>query len=215
MSKKYISTKETIQRLGVCAKTLRRWADEGKIDYIVTPGKWRKYNIENYIFNQDINNDKSNDIDTEINDIIQIDTKSDTKIGNDITRNICYCRVSSNGQKEDLERQVEFLKAKFPTYSIITDIGSGINFKRKGLQKNIQLAIEGKIDELVVTYKDRLCRIGYELIEFILHTYSNAKITIFNKTLKPKTQEITEDLIEIITIYSSRLYGNRAHKAKK
>ena len=81
---------------------------------------------------------------------------------------ICYCRVSSYDQKEDLSRQIKFLKKKYPKHQVITDIGSGINFKRKGLLKLLNLAIENKLDEVVITYKDRLCRIGYDLIEHIL-----------------------------------------------
>jgi putative resolvase len=101
---------------------------------------------------------------------------------------------------------------KYPNHEIIKDIGSGINFKRKGLLKIIDLAIENKLDELVVTYKDRLCRIGYDLLEHILTTYSNTKIIIENKEVKSSEQQITEDLIEIITVYSSKLYGHRSYK---
>ena len=69
-----------------------------------------------------------------------------------------------------------------------------------------------KLEDVVITYKDRLCRIGYDLIEHIIKTYSNAKIIIENIESKSSAQEITEDLIEIITVYSSRLYGSRSYK---
>jgi putative resolvase len=128
--------------------------------------------------------------------------------------NVCYCRVSSYDQKLDLERQVVVLSNKYPTYTIIKDIGSGINFKRKGFIQLIDLAIQGKLGILVINYKDRLCRIGYDLVEYILKKYSNTKIIIENTIEKSNTEEITSDLIEIITVYSSKLYGSRSHKNK-
>jgi putative resolvase len=151
----------------------------------IITGGWRKYDLDSYL---NINIVKPNKI------------------------KICYCRVSSYDQKYDLERQVSHLAKKYPTHEIIKDIGSGINFKRKGLLKILDLYIEGKLDELVITYKDRLCRIGYELIEHVLIKYSNTNIIIENKEEKQSSQQVTEDLIEIITVYSSKLYGSRSHK---
>ena len=125
---------------------------------------------------------------------------------------VCYCRVSTHEQKNDLIIQVNYLTKKYPDYEIITDIGSGINFKRKGFLKLLDYAIENKLEEVIVAYKDRLCRIGYNLVEHIIKKYSNAKIIIENMEDKTYAQEITEDLIEIITVYSSRLYGTRSYK---
>lgn len=101
---------------------------------------------------------------------------------------------------------------RYPDHEIIKDIGSGINFKRKGLQKIIELAINGELEEIVITYKDRLCRIGYDLLEFIFEKYSKTKIIIVNDEFKLPHQEITEDLIEIITVYSSKIHGTRSYK---
>jgi predicted site-specific integrase-resolvase len=81
---------------------------------------------------------------------------------------ICYCRVSSRKQKEDLQRQVEYMKEKYPEHRIITDVGSGINYERNGLNEIIDIAIRGELEELVITYKDRLTRFGYEMIERII-----------------------------------------------
>ena len=181
---KYYSSKETCKRLDICRKTLQNWANDGKIKYIRTEGDWRKYDLDGYL-------DENNLL---------------PKI------KVCYCRVSSYDQKEDLVRQVSYLTDKYPEHEIIKDIGSGINFKRKGLLKLIDLAMLNKLEDVVITYKDRLCRIGYDLIEHIIKTYSNAKIIIENIESKSSAQEITEDLIEIITVYSSRLYGSRSYK---
>ena len=127
--------------------------------------------------------------------------------------NICYCRVSSNKQKEDLNRQIIFMKEKYPTYEILSDIGSGLNFKRTGLLKIIDYAVKGKINELVVTYKDRLARIGYELIENIIKIYSKGKITIINKG-KDETpiEEVTKDIITIMNVYTAKINGLRKYK---
>ena len=91
--------------------------------------------------------------------------------------------MSSVGQKDDLERQVELLKSKYSDYNIITDIGSGINLNRRGLLKLINLSIEGKINKIVVVHKDRLCRFRYELI---VDKYSNGEIIILENNNKKK-----------------------------
>jgi len=181
---KYVNSKTARDTLGVCNKTLRIWAQKGKIDHIITEGGWRKYNVDKYLNRNNLKDKKK----------------------------ICYARVSSNDQKQDLINQVSYLIKKYPEYEIIKDIGSGINFKRKGLRQIIDLAIKNELAEVVVTYKDRLCRIGYDMIEFLLTKYSNAKIVIDNNDFKLPQQEITEDLIEIVTVYSSKLYGSRSHK---
>ena len=183
----YVSVEEAHKALGVCKRTLKNYAKLGKIDFITTDSGWRKYNIRKYLTEHNKNTKKK----------------------------VCYCRVSSSDRKDDLKRQVKSLINKYPTHEIITDIGSGINFKRKGLQKIIEMAINNELDELVVTYKDRLCRIGYDLLEFIFKKYSRTNIIIENGDKKNINEEITNDLIEIITVYSSKIYGARSHKNKK
>ena len=101
-------------------------------------------------------------------------------IKNMTKRKICYCRVSSRKQIEDLNRQIELMKITYPTYEIIKDIGSGLNYNRPGLLKIINYAMEGEIEEVIVAYKDRLTRFGYELIEYIIKEKSGGKITIIN-----------------------------------
>ncbi len=89
--------------------------------------------------------------------------------------NICYARISSIGQKEDLERQKELLKEKYPKYKLIEDIGSGINLTKRWVLKIIDLAIDGKIKTLVVVHKDRLARFGYELLEYLIKNIQTKK----------------------------------------
>ena len=187
MNKEFVSMKDAKRILGLSISTLQNYEKENKIETIRTNGIWRKFNVKKYLLDNNINVEK-------------------------IKINIIYCRVSSYDRKEDLKRQVNFLKNKYPDYEVITDIGSGINFKRNGLKKIIKLAIANELNEVVVTYKDRLCCIGYDLIEFLLKNYSDVKIIIENSTEKNINEEITEDLIEIMTVYRSKLHDRRSNK---
>jgi len=188
MDLEFVNMKDAEKILGLSKSTLRTYEKEGKIETIRSDTGWRKFNVKKYLLDNNI------------------------EIKEEVKKNIIYCRVSSYDRKEDLTRQVEFLQNKYPLHEVITDIGSGINFKRKGLKKIIKMAIANELNEVVITYKDRLCRIGYELIEFLLKDYSNAKIIIENTEEKKINEEITQDLIEIITVYSSKLHGRRSNK---
>jgi putative resolvase len=98
------------------------------------------------------------------------------------------------------------MKSKYPKHELIEDIGSGINLNRRGLKKIINLAIEGKVGEVVVAYKDRLCRFGYELIEDLIHRYSNGKIIIENKE-----EELAKDVLQIMNIFVAKMNGMRKY----
>ena len=131
---------------------------------------------------------------------------------------IGYCRVSSNNQKDDLERQIEnmklYLTSQGKPFEIISDIGSGINYKKKGLKELIKLITQNKVEKVVVLYKDRLLRFGFELVEYIASLY-NCEIEIMDNTEKSEQQELVEDLVKIITVFSCKLQGKRAGKARK
>jgi len=133
-------------------------------------------------------------------------------------KTIGYCRVSSNKQKDDLERQVENVKtymyAKGYQFEIITDIGSGINYNKKGLCMLLDMVTDAQVERIVVLYKDRLIRFGYELVENICRKFGT-EIEIIDSTEKTEQQELVEDLVQIITVFSCRLQGKRANKAKK
>ena len=104
------------------------------------------------------------------------------------------------------------MKNKYPSYDIITDIGSGINFNRNGLNKIIKYALDGEINEVVVAYKDRLARFGFELIDTIIKESSNGKITIINSYDNSPQEELTKDLVSIINVFSAKLNGMRKYK---
>lgn len=188
MDKVFVNVKEAKAMLNVCTRTLQNYDKEGKIEVKRTAGGRRMYNLQKFIKDNNLEDKES----------IKINKKK-----------VIYCRVSSYERKEDLERQVKFLVNIYPEYEVITDIASGINFKRKGLQKIINYAINNILEEVVVTYKDRLCRIGYDLLDHIFSTYSNTKVIIINNVETNREEEITKDLIEIVTVYSSKIHGIR------
>ena len=133
-------------------------------------------------------------------------------------KTIGYCRVSSHKQKDDLERQIDNVKtymyAKGYSFEIISDIGSGINYNKKGLNQLVDMVTNSEVDKIVVLYKDRLIRFGFELIENICNKYGTT-IEIIDNTEKTEEQELVEDMIQIVTVFSARLQGKRANKAKK
>ena len=191
---KYYSINKFSKILGVSAQTLRNWDNNGKLHPHHTSGNgYRYYSHE------------------QLNQVMNIKPNLDrTTIG--------YCRVSSNKQKDDLERQIEsmelYLTAQGKPFEIISDIGPGINYKKKGLKELIKRITQNKVEKVVVLYKDRLLRFGFELVEYIASLY-NCDIEIIDNTEKPEQQELVEDLVQIITVFSCKLQGKRANKARK
>ena len=126
--------------------------------------------------------------------------------------------MSSNKQKDDLVRQVENVKtymiAKGYSFDVITDIGSGINYNKKGLNQLIDMITNSEVEKIVILYKDRLLRFGFEIIKNLCNKYGTT-IEIIDNTEKTEEQELVDDLIQIITVFSCRLQGKRANKAKK
>ena len=179
--------------LGVSIQTLRNWDKEGKLKpTYVTENGYRYYS-------EDLLNKFRN-----IKNVNKIKKK-----------NILYARVSTKNQKDDLDRQVDNLKqyaySKGYSFEIITDIGSGINYKKEGLLKMINLVECGEVDRIIVLYKDRLIRFGYDLIEYICKL-NDTKIEIVDNSTISKEQELTEDLIQIITVFANKLYGAKSKK---
>jgi predicted site-specific integrase-resolvase len=188
---KYVGRKKVLETLNIHYNTLYNITKRNEIEYI-TVGNKNYYNLTEYILRNKIENKK------------KIEVKK---------RKICYCRVSSNKQKEDLVRQVEYMKKRYPTYEIIKDIGSGLNYKRKGLLEIIEAGIRGEIEEVVITYKDRLTRFGYEIIEYIIEKYSNGKIKVETKEEEQTPQkEIVKDIMSIMNVYVAKINGLRKYK---
>ena len=197
----YVGGKEASKILGVHQRTLYQWDKKGWIETIRTPGNKRLYNVKKYINLKKCEIKECEDLE-ELNNI-------EEKL------NICYVRVSTHQQKDDMERQKDMLKKEYNDYIYITDIGSGINFNRKGLRKIIDLGINGKINKLVVAYKDRLTRFGYELIEDIIKKYSNGEIIILNKKgeIEPE-KELALDVLQIMNVFTAKMNGLRKYSKK-
>jgi len=127
---------------------------------------------------------------------------------------ICYARVSTVKQKQDLDRQAEVLKKHYPDAEVVRDIGSGLNFKRKGLRSLLERILQGEKLTIVVTYRDRLARFGFDVIEYIASKHGG-KIVVLNSIETSPESELVADLTAIITVFSSRLHGLRSYKNKK
>lgn len=191
---KYYSINKFSKILGVSAQTLRNWDKNGKLHpHHTSDNGYRYYSHE------------------QLNQVMNIKPNLDRIV-------IGYCRVSSNKQKDDLERQIEnmklYLTAQGKPFEIISDIGSGINYKKKGLKELIKRISQNKVEKVVVLYKDRLLRFGFELVEYISSLY-NCEIEVIDNTEKTEQQELVEDLVQIITVFSCKLQGKRANKARK
>ena len=198
----YVSGKQAQEILGVHQQTLYNWDKKKLMETIRTPGGKRLYNVKKYL--DESKKNESNII--HLNSSLMIDKKTEKY-------NYIYARVSSHNQKPDLERQIEILKMKYPNYKLISDIGSGINLNRRGLRLIIDQAIMGKINEIVIVYKDRLCRFGYELIEDLIKKYSNGKIIILeNKINKDVKEELVDDVLQIMNIFVAKINGLRKYK---
>ena len=192
---KYYSIGQFAKLIGKTEQTLRNWDKSGVLKPShVAPSGFRYYSQE------------------QLNHFLGIkNIKQERKI-------IGYCRVSSNKQKDDLERQVQYVKeymiAKGYQFEIITDVGSGINYNKQGLNKLINMITNNEVEKIVILSKDRLVRFGYELIENLCLKYGTT-IEIIDNTEKTEEQELVEDLVQIITVFSCKLQGKRANKAKK
>ena len=198
--KEYLGGKQASEVLGVHQRTLYLWENKNKIETIRTPGGKRLYNVKKFL-NENQNFIKNNGLTNNIN--------------ND-KKNICYIRVSSLNQVDDLEHQRLLMTKLYPKYEIIEDIGSGLNLNKRGITKIIKLGIEGKINEVVVAYKDRLTRFGFELLENLISEYSGGRIIILNKQkeLKPE-EELVQDVMALMNVYVAKMNGLRRFEMKK
>ena len=190
---RYFTINKFSKIVGVTPQTLRNWDKSGKLQpHHTSESGYRYYSEE------------------QLNQVLKIKPKERIVIG--------YCRVSSPKQKDDLERQIEnvkiYLLAQGKPFEIISDIGSGINCRRKGLLELLERISKNEVDKVVVLYKDRLSRFEFELIEYIASLYK-CEIEIIDNTQKTEQEELVEDLVQIITVFSCKLQGRRANKARK
>jgi excisionase family DNA binding protein len=192
---KLLSIEQAAELLGVSTGTLRRWEREGKlIPDERTAGNQRRYLLSS----------------------IKPQMKHGTVVNR---RTIAYARVSSHDQKADLERQKQVLElycsAQGWTFEVISDLGSGMNYYKKGLKQLLQAILDDHVGRLVLTHKDRLLRFGAELV-FAICEAKEVEVVIINKGEDASfEEELAKDVLEIITVFSARLYGSRSRKNQK
>ena len=179
--------------IGVTSGTLRNWERDKKLIPLRTNGNQRRYTQEQY------------------NQIMQIKQNERLNVG--------YCRVSAKHQQNDLVRQKEamelYLAKQGVEYEILEDIGSGINYRKNGLKRVLELVSQNRVATLYILHKDRLVRFGFELIEEICKLH-NTKIQIINQSEdKTDEQEMIEDIMNIIHVFSCQMNGKRSHINKK
>ncbi|BDB99967.1 IS607 family transposase [Saccharolobus caldissimus] len=178
--------KEVCQRLGISYATLREYVKKGYIKpVILETGKWR--------FKEE-----------DVEKLMGIVRKRKV---------ILYARISSNTQKDDLINQVKYLQEQVKDHDqVITDVGSGLNMKRKGFLKLLRMILNNEVSKVVIAYPDRLVRFGFEIIEEVCKAH-NCEIVVLNNEDKTPEQELIEDLISILVSFSGKLYG--IEKVKK
>jgi putative resolvase len=178
----YLSPRKACSYLNVSEKTLRNWDRDGLITTIRTPSNQRRYDI-------------------------------DSVLGAKTTRVVAiYARVSSAKQKEDLQRQIDFLQEKYPQGKLYKDIGGGLNFKRKGLLSLLESVLSGNVESIVVGHQDRLARFGVDLIRWICEQ-KDCQLVVLSRTELSPERELVEDILSIIHGFSCRLYGLRKYKS--
>ena len=180
----YIPLRKAVEFLGLSTTTLRKYADEGKIKSIRTPSGQRLFDVDSFQRSQST-------------------TTSSTVV--------CYCRVSSAKQRDDLARQVQFLRDRYPEAEIIQEIGSGLNFQRKGLQSLLVRLMRGDQLQIVVADRDRLCRFGFELFEFMVQQ-NGGELVVLDPSAHCPESELTADLLAILHVFSRRMPGLRSYR---
>ena len=190
MDKDNYTLAQIAEKYNVCKDTILRWVKQGRISYIKLPTGIRRYHYKAETF--------------------QIQTEEKDQ---DTRRGIIYARVSSSKQRDDLHRQISVLEEQYPTYDLITDIGSGLNYKRKGLRRMVERVLEGSVSEVVVAYRDRLSRFSFEFFLWLFGKCETKIVVLANIITSPE-QEMVQDLMSIITVFSCRANGFRKYRTQ-
>jgi len=189
LDSKFVPARVIQKRYAIHERTLRNWADGGKLRHVRYHGDEGR-RLYDYAHVRELLGDVEPTAAPE--------------------QCIVYARVSSAHQKEDLDRQCADLKQAFPTHELVCDIGSGLNFNRKGFKAILERSLSGMVKEVVVMHKDRLCRFGAELVEFIL-ARSGTKLVVHGKEAGTNdTSELADDLLAVTTVFVARHNGLRS-----
>ncbi|MCC6046972.1 MAG: IS607 family transposase [Desulfurococcaceae archaeon] len=194
MGERYLSTREFAKLLGVSRVTVIKWIKSGRIAAYSVHGRWRIPYSE---------------VERVLRGVQRVE------------RVAIYARISSNTQRNDLERQVEALKLwvskNLPNaeYVVVIDIASGLNENRRGLRKLVEMAKRGEIQAVVVAYRDRLTRFGFEYLKTLFSILGVDVYVAFQEEPKNYVRELVEDFVEIVTSFASRIYGKRSKRYKE
>lgn len=178
----YVKLKDACERTGLHPHTLRKYADTGVIRSIRTPSGQRLFDIDSFVGSQHPQ---------------QV---------------VVYARVSSRKQQDDLERQVAYLKTKEPHAQVITDIASGLNFKRKGLQTLLERSLQGDQLTVVVAHRDRLARFGFDLIEWLIQRNGGQVVVLSKSAHTSPADELLQDLLAVLSVFAARMHGLRKYR---
>jgi predicted site-specific integrase-resolvase len=173
--------------------SLRRWEEDGRIEAIRTPSRQRRYDIESYV----------------------------AKSGGDRRKIVAYARVSGRAGQPDINRLFAALSSLYPPaemllrsrYANVAEIGGWLNFKRKKLQALLEQILSGDVRMVVVAYKDRLARKGFDLFRWLCEQ-NGCDIVVLNDAGLSRDREMVEDILAILHGFSSRIYGIRKYKAQ-
>lgn len=182
--------KDAAETAGVSLTTLRRWESAGIIEPCRTYGNHRRFDSE------------------------RLEQIKQDRIGESARKKYAYCRVSSPKQKDDLSRQVRAMRETYPDHEIITDIGSGLNFRRKGFLRMVDEIMRGEVETIVVTHRDRLCRFAFELFEWICER-GLTSLVVQDQEVRSAERELSEDLMAIVHVFSCRHHGIRRYAGKR
>jgi putative resolvase len=183
----WLNSSQAARLIGCHAQSIRRWEKEGKIKAYRTPGNQRRFKR------------------SEVEQLAGFAAKSLGLV------TVCYGRVSTSGQRDDLERQIEFLSKRYPESEIISEVGSGLNFKRRKFIAILKRVVSYDIQRLVVAHPDRLCRFGFDLVQWLCTEFGCELVVLDNRKLSPE-QELITDMLSIVHCFSSRLYGLRKYR---
>jgi predicted site-specific integrase-resolvase len=187
----YISSKHIRQQYDISNPALRRWAERGRIACKRLPGGKRLY--------------LRDDVLKLLGDAGGVGQKE----------KIIYARVSSSHQKEDLDRQITDLQHSYPFHRVLSDIGSGLNFRRRGLQTLLELVFQRAVEEVVVAFRDRLCRFAFDLLESIFQGHGVRLVVHGGQETSGGEQELAEDLLFVVNFFVARNNGRRAAENRR
>jgi predicted site-specific integrase-resolvase len=198
----FVPVREAARLTGLNCQTIRKLADSASLICFRTPSNQRRINLQS------------------IRDMCKTAVPVTHREGGSRTKeNFIYARVSTKKQMDDLSRQVDFIKqydgSCYSGYRVVTDIASGINFKRKGLQTLLDACLQGRVGEVIVAHRDRLCRFGFELFDCLV-SKAGGKITVLDhQEHRTCEQELSDDLLSIIHVFSCRQMGKRSYSSRK